>query len=625
MHGLLGPRARGTPTSKRRCIAPCPAQVISDLRTTEALAELGVVFFLFEMGLELSLERLGALKREILGLGVSQYAVTSLALGGLAGWCLKTGAGAPLDGGAQLVVGASLALSSSAFALQLLRDRDDLATQHGRAALGVLLLQDLAVVPLLVIIPLLAGGGGGAAAVGAAVLGAVVKGLVALAAVELVGKRAIDALFYGAAQSRSQEAFLAVVLLTVLAMSATTEAVGLSATLGAFLAGVSLSETRYRYQVEADVAPFRGMLLGLFFVTVGFSIDPRLVLARPLAVLAATGGLVLAKSAVLAALGLALRLPASAALRSGLLLGPGGEFGFVAFGLATKFGVLDGTTAEFLRTTTALSMGLTPLLAQLGERAMEPLDAWDAARRRRTRRERDDEAAVLASQQGRDLVVVCGYGRVGKVVCELLDAKLQRYVVFDQDPTKATDARARGLPVFFGDLGRQEVLEYFKVGSARLVVVAVADKRATNRVVVALRRLYPDLEIIARAQNRDHQRRLNKMLGVVAMVPALPEDSRLLSLPFGGAVLRALNYDQKEVDMLIEESRRSALGIYSGTAQNLVTEEQESLLEQLGLADDDKDDKDDGASPDDVVVDVDGGDDAPSAADAAAAPPAPAL
>ena len=168
---------------------------------------------------------------------------------------------------------------------------------------------------------------------------------------------------------------------------------------------------------------------------------------------------------------------------------------------------------------------------------------------------------------------------------ELLDAKLQRYVVFDLDPQKATDARARGLPVFFGDLGRQEVLEYFKVGAAKIVVVATQDRRATNRVVVALRRLYPDLEIIARAENRDHQRRLNKMLGVVAMVPALPEDSRFLTLPFGGAVLRALNYDQSDVDMLIEESRRSALGIMSGSTDTLVAEEQSSMLEQLGMND----------------------------------------
>ena len=224
------------------------------------------------------------------------------------------------------------------------------------------------------------------------------------------------------------------------------------------------------------------------------------------------------------------------------------------------------------------------MLASAGERLQEPVNNWAAKLARRTRRERDDEAAVLASKQGDDLVVVCGYGRVGRVVCELLDAKLQRYVVFDLDPQKATDARARGLPVFFGDLGRQEVLEYFKVGAAKIVVVATQDRRATNRVVVALRRLYPDLEIIARARDREHQRRLSQMLGVVAMVPTLPEDSRLLSLPFGGAVLRALSYEKAEVDALIEASRRSALGIFDGASDRLIDEEQAALLSQLGLA-----------------------------------------
>ncbi|KAH8045572.1 solute:proton antiporter [Aureococcus anophagefferens] len=399
------------------------------------------------MGLELSLERLSALKREILGIGVAQMARRRRAAA--AGWCLRTGAGAPLDLGAQL---------------------------------------DLAVVPLLVVIPLLASGGAGVGggAVAGAVLGAAVKGLVSLAAVELIGKRAIDSLFYFAAQSRSQEAFLAVVLLTVLAMSATTEAVGLSATLGAFS----------RAPLSSQASASRSACVGV-------------------------------RSA-------------------GLLLGPGGEFGFVAFGLATVL-VLDAATAEFLRTTTALSMALTPVLASAGERLQEPVNNWAAKLARRTRRERDDEAAVLASKQGDDL--------------------------------KATDARARGLPVFFGDLGRQEVLEYFKVGAAKIVVVATQD-RPTNRVV-ALRRLYPDLEIIARAENRDHQRRLSKMLGWWPWCP-LPEDSRFLTLPRRRVF--ALNYDQSDVDMLIEESRR-ALGIMSGSTDTLVAEEQSSMLEQLGMND----------------------------------------
>ena len=317
-------------------LGPHGLAVVSDLRMTEALAELGVCFFLFEMGLELSMERLRALKKEILGLGVAQYAATTALLAAAARAVL--GPAAPA--GAALVVGASLALSSSAFALQLLRDTNDLATAHGRAALGVLLLQDLAVVPLLASIPMLAGG---QSAVLSAVGAALLKGIVALGFVELVGKRVIDTLFYFAAKSKSQEAFLAVVLLTVLSMSSLAEAFALSAPLGAFLAGVGLSETRYRYQVEADVAPFRGVLLGLFFATVGFSIDPRAIAANPARISGAVLGLVGGKAAVLGGLGALFRLPASSAVRTGLLLAPGGEFAFVAFAPALES--ITGKTA----------------------------------------------------------------------------------------------------------------------------------------------------------------------------------------------------------------------------------------------------------------------------------------
>ncbi|KAJ1450784.1 Sodium/hydrogen exchanger family-domain-containing protein [Pelagophyceae sp. CCMP2097] len=367
-------------------------------------------------------------------------------------------------------------------------------------------------------------------------------------------------MFYFAAKSRSQEAFLSVVLLTVIGMSAITESIGLSGTLGAFLAGISLSETRYRYQVEADVAPFRGMLLGLFFVTVGFSIDLRFVAARPLLVAKVVTALITLKAGTLTALSLALGIPAAASVRVGLLLAQSGEFAFVAFGLANKLRILDPLTTKVLLTASAISMAATPALSVAGTAIADRIER--AQRRRGVDISlRDDKSVVMDSDAA---VVVCGYGRVGKVVCELLEAKLQKYVVFDVDPKKATNARAAKKPVFFGDLSRPEVLEYFHVGSARLIVVAISEKSAANKVVVTLRRLYPNVEIIVRAADKEHQRRLNSMLKVVAMVPSLPEDSRLLSLPFAGAVLRALDYTADDVDMLLEDSRKSSLGLFEG-------------------------------------------------------------
>ena len=311
-------------------LGPSGRNFISSMHQTEILGELGVVFFLFEMGLELSVAKIGAMRTEIFGLGLAQFLATTavLAKGAqVVGNCVAS----PFSTPASIAVGGALALSSSAFVLQLLKDNEDSGTSHGRASLGVLLLQDLAVVPLLVLVPLLASGDGGLKLAGAlaASLG---KAVFAVASVEVVGKRLCNMLFDRAKRSRSQEAFLSVVLLSVLGISAFTEAVGLSATLGAFLAGVSLAETAYANQVEASVAPLRGLLLGLFFVTVGFSIDVSLLAAQPLRMLGLAGGLVALKAVTLAGLGKLLKLSTPTALRTGALCAQSGEFAFVAFG-----------------------------------------------------------------------------------------------------------------------------------------------------------------------------------------------------------------------------------------------------------------------------------------------------
>lgn len=522
---------------------------MSQLNSERALADLGVAIFLFDLGLQVSFERLKSLRKEIFGVGLMSYVASGVVLTALFGQ--------------RWIVGFALALSSSVVGLQLLKDRDEMATKHGRASFGALLFQDLAVIPLF-------------AAMTHSVGLAIAKAVGVLLVIEVLGKRIINGMFYFAARSRSQEAFLSVVLLTVIAISATTEALGLTPTLGAFLAGLALSETRYRYQVEADIAPFRGLLIGLFFVTIGFSLDPTL-LGNPNLWLASVG-LIATKATITSTVAYSSGSSASDSIRTGLLLAPGSGLGIVALRSLPY-------DTSFLQTMGALSMAVTPLLASAGARASPLIDAAELRLSGKSQTERDDSLLAKNAPE----VVVCGYGRVGKVVCEMLDEKLVEHICFDLEVKRATEARAKGKPVFFGDLGRPEVLEYFRVGSAKLVVVAVDGIKATNRVVVALRKLYPNLEIIARATDKEHQRRLNKMLGVVALVPSLPEGSRLLSLPFAGAVLLNLDYPKLDVDILIEEARRSALGIYDGfQSANLIDEEESTLLEQLGLSPDDK-------------------------------------
>jgi len=547
--------------------------VISGIHTTETLAELGIVFFLFEMGIELSVERLKSMKKDVFGLGLSQYTISALIMGTIA----KVVGG--LSGPASVVVGGALALSSSAFVLQLLKDKKELATRFGKASFGVLLLQDLAVVPLLVATPILAGSGSLASALGSAT----VKAALALSGIALAGRFAMNPLFKTVAAANSQEAFLGVILLTALGMSFLTEGLGLSNTLGAFLAGVLLSETKYKYQVEADIAPFRGILLGLFFVTVGFEIDVRLIASNLPVVASIVAGILGIKTAILTILSLGFGLSKSTAIRTGLILSQGGEFAFVAFGLARSLGILSPATTKMLLTSVSLTMALTPFLDEMGGKLAKKIEEGSDFTHYMGQ---DRDASEITEDDG--FVVVVGYGVVGKVVCDLLDYKFIKYIGMEKNPQKAIQARNKGLPVFFGDVGRPEVCEAFKIGKAKAVIVTIAEKEEATRAVIALRRLYPDKQIFARAKDADHAKRLQSTLDVAAMVPILPEDNLLLTLPFGGAVLRSLGAPAEEVNYILAEKRKEVL-----SGKELQKYEEEAVLAQLGVEvpDDDEEDK----------------------------------
>ena len=545
-------------------LGPNALGLISGIHTTETLAELGIVFFLFEMGIELSVERLLSMKKDVFGLGLLQFATTALTIAFVGQFVGN------IPGNALVVLGGGIALSSSAFVLQLLKDNNQLATRFGKAAFGILLFQDLAVVPLLVVTPILAGGGQGvAAALGSALL----KAGIALSSIAFAGRVLVNPLFKLVAQANSQEAFLGVILLTVLSMSFMTEGLGLSNTLGAFLAGVLLSETKYRYQIEADIAPFRGVLLGLFFVTVGFEIDFNLIASNLPLVTSIVSGILLIKTAVIAILSVAFGLSLSTALQTGLILSQGGEFAFVAFGLARSLGILDPAMTKLMLTSVALTMAGTPFLSQLGAKIAKELE------------ERSDFTHYLGQdrdaneiRESDDFVVVVGYGAVGKLVCDLLDQKLFRYVGLEINPNKAIEARNKGLPVFYGDIGRSEVADAFGVGSAKAIIVTISDKDEANRAVISLRRNFPEMKIFARAADPDHAERLQRTLDVIAMVPVVPEDNLLLTLPFGGAVLRSLGAAQEEVNAIIEGKRKQILA-----GRGLEEDDQNMILAQLGI------------------------------------------
>lgn len=542
-------------------LGPNGLALIRDVRTSKALAELGVVFFLFEMGLELSTSKLKSLGADVFGLGTSQFLGTGAVLTAVASMC-------GIATQPAIVLGAGLALSSSAFVLQLLGERGEVGTRFGRAAFGILLFQDLAVVPVLVLTPLLAGSGG-AAAVFQAISIASAKAAVALAFIFFMGKNFLQPVFRFVARARSSEAFIAVILFTVLATSSLTQMLGLSDTLGAFLAGVMLAETKFRHQVEADIKPFRGLLLGLFFITVGFSIDLNLAWANLGAVASMVGGLLLAKTAIIALAGVTFGLSLGSALRTGLLLSQGGEFAFVIFGLATSVGVLPADVAQLMLLVVAVSMALTPLLADIGRRISVALE-----RKRGLIGVRMEDAD---SADARDFVMVAGWGRVGQSVCEMLDAKLVRYMAFDMSPTRVIDARNKGLPVFFGDARRPEVLRSAGVERARAVVVTLDDPDQALLTVQNIRREFEDVQVFCRARDVLHQKLL-QAAGATAIVPELLEASLLL----GGAVLLDYGTPVEEVNALIEEGRHAHL-VELGITDSITSKLGSSFREHVEL------------------------------------------
>jgi CPA2 family monovalent cation:H+ antiporter-2 len=342
--------------------------LINDVHKTELLGELGIVFFLFEMGIHLDFSTLMAMRKDVFGLGGSQFLVTALAVALIVAKC-------GLGIASQIVLGGGLALSSSAFVLQLLKDKEELQSQFGRSSFGVLLLQDLAVVPLLVVTPILAGTGQG---LGVALGSAAIKASMAIGTIGLVGKFLLTPFFKMVVAANNQEALVGAILTTVLGMSFLTEGLGLSNTLGAFLAGVLLSETPWRHRIEKEIAPFRGILVGLFFFTVGFEIDLQLIATKWGLVGSIVFGIVALKAIITTGLCLAFGLNKSISQRVGLILSQGGEFAFVAFRLARSYDILDNDLTKLMLTCVSLTMGLTPFLEEFGSRMATKLDLAEA-------------------------------------------------------------------------------------------------------------------------------------------------------------------------------------------------------------------------------------------------------
>jgi CPA2 family monovalent cation:H+ antiporter-2 len=482
---------------------------VVDAKNVAGIADLGIVFLLFLIGMELSYERLKSMRRLIFGLGGLQIALSTAVIGGIAAFTGSKPAVA-------LILGACLALSSTAIVIEVLSRQGRLNTSAGRASFATLLAQDLAVAPLLLFISIF--GTDGAGSVAATLILALTNAGLALGVIVIVGRVVMRPLFRLVASAGMSDLFVATTLFVIVAAGVAAAVVGFSMALGAFVAGLLLAETEFRKAIETAIDPFKGLLLGLFFFTVGMNIDFRELARDPITLIGAAVGLIAIKSAILIALARLFRLSWRAAIEAGLLLGPGGEFAFVAIGMATTVGLIDARMSSFTVALTSLTMVLIPALSHIA-RWLAPMVRED--------KPLDPELAVAPSG-GRGHAIVIGHGRVGQVVCAMLDRHQFKYVAVDNDAGAVPEQRRQGRTVYYGDATNPEFLKSCGLMEAAAVIVTIAEARGIDEIVAQVRALRKDMLIVSRARDAEHARHLYQ-IGVTDAVPETIEASLLVS------------------------------------------------------------------------------------------------
>lgn len=491
------------------------------------IGELGVVFLLFIIGLELKPSRLWSLRRQIFGLGLAQVLLTGAALTGALSFL-------PLGWGASAVIGFGFALSSTAFALQLLEEAGELNTRFGQTSFSVLLFQDLAIVPLLAALPLLAPGGGDGAGID---LKEVALSFAALGALVLSGRYLINPLFRILANSGAREVMIGAALFVVLASALLMALAGFSMAMGAFIAGVLLAESNYRHELEANIDPFRGLLLGLFFIAVGLSLDVGVIADNWWIILLAAPALMLVKAAVLYPLCLLFGESRQTALRTALILPQGGEFAFVLFSAASSAAIFDGQIGSLLVSVVTLSMALTPLTAYLGRRLTgedEELEELE-----------EDFAGAGAG------ILMIGFSRFGQMAAQVLLSSGHDMTILDSSAERIKSAGRFGFRIYFGSGLRRDVLAAAGIRQAKVVLVCTNKPEITNGIVDLIRSEFPETRLYVRSYDRNHSLGLRER-GVAFELRETLESA----LRFGGETLRELGLESERITEIVDDVRR---------------------------------------------------------------------
>jgi CPA2 family monovalent cation:H+ antiporter-2 len=522
------------------------------------LSELGVLFLMFMIGLELSAERLWSLRRWVFGAGTAQLLASAAAIGGLA-WAFGN------SWQVAAVLGLVLALSSTAVCMQLLAERRALGTPLGQGCFSVLMMQDLAVVPLLVMVGALgdAHRAAGAQADALETLGAtggelawaLAKGAVAVGAIFWAGRKAVRPLFRELSRGRRPDVFVALVLLSTLSIAGLTALAGLSMALGALLAGLLLSETEFRHEIEVTIEPFRGLLMGLFFMSVGMGIDLREVARAPLLLPLSVFGLFAIKAGVLWVVFRAGGLTAGRALQGGMLLGQGGEFAFIVVGVALAEGLLTPAVGQFMLLVVGLSLVATPFAARLGETLGERIDRVSRSGARADEPPRDDAAA--APMRGH--VLIAGYGRIGEAIGRLLSAQGIGWVALETYASRVAHARSRDAPVWFGDATRGELLARVHAAHAAAIVLTMDQPAAALHALRAVRRDCPGVPVVARSRDESHAAMLRDE-GAAVVIPETLE----AALQISAVVLQHAGLPEAAAAAAVDAERERRIGALRG-------------------------------------------------------------
>ncbi len=474
-------------------IGPFGLGIVSSIETTKSIAELGIVFMLFSIGLELTFARLMTIKKYVLGFGGLQIAITSLIIFLICKFFFK------MSNEASIIVGSALSMSSTAIVMQVIAENAEQSTRVGRLAFSILLMQDLAVIPILVLLPILKNTD---LNIAHALGGALADAAVAMAIIFAIGRICIRPIYRMIAKSQSDVLFLSLTLIVVLGSAFITNYLGMSFALGAFVAGLLVAETEYRYRVEEEILSLKSILLGLFFMTIGMSFDFDVLIKSFPYIILASLGIIALKTSIIVGLCRIFKFPFAPAIHTGLLLSQGGEFAFVVFLIAVQQNFLSTNLSQFLMTTVTLTMALTPILATIGRKTKSYLYTKEILRDNKLKRE--------IGQISKHIVII-GFSKVGRIVSYILRKKNINYLILESNHRVATTQRNKGFNIYYGDALNIDILKHIGVERSESVVIAIEDEFACMKITRFIHENFPNVAVITKSESFNNAERLKKV------------------------------------------------------------------------------------------------------------------